>query len=918
MVGGVSSQPSRLDLRLLGPPRVLVDGDQASMDTRKATALLAYLAVTGTAWPRMHLVEMLWPEQDPDRSRAVFRRTLSSLRRALGGRWVEADRETVRFDGIDAVVDIHQALQLATVDHGHGIEAACPDCIHPLGQAESLFGGEFLSGFHLRDCPEFEAWQTTEAERWRRLHSSILGRLADAYVSAGLYQEAVDAGQRRVDLDPLHEPAHRRLMLLSAWAGDRSGAVEAYRACVRVLDTELGVPPLEVTTELYEAILDEDLPPHPAPPVARRSFVARPVTPFPLVGRDSELATLRAALDSGPGTVVVRGEQGVGKTRLLDALRTMAQGRTVVSAVAYRSEADLGFGVATRLLDSAIGAAGGPEQVLARLPEWAAAQAAMLVPELGRPRLEEDPLSGDVRLLDGVAITLLAATGPAPIIVVDDAHWLDHATTRLLAYLGRRRHRWPFLIALAYRAEDVHHRHPLADVVEESDFLVEPDRLSPGEIENLMEQMDTGSLDPKEVHRRTGGLPLLVTDALESGSLEDVSETVRRAVASRLEDVSSLATQLLTAAAVLDRPLDPDLLQAVSGREPDETADGVDELIRRGLLQAAEDRLDFGHDLIRDLAYQQSTPVRLRLLHRRAAEVLAKSPDEASAGMVARHLEMTGQHEAAAQAHRQAGDVARSVYASAEAVGHYQSALALGHPEVAAIRIALGELAMLAGDYPGAMDHFGAASVRGTPQEIALAEHRMGEVERRLGNWGSAERSFRAAEKDHPQAADLYADWALLQHRRGDLEGASRLAAASLQHAEEGDSPLLLARALNVTGVVETNPDKARAALEASLREAGDDPILRMAALNNLAALARRREESEEARHHLEEALRLAITVGDRHRQAAILDELAGALRDLNMIPESEERQRRAVELFADIEAASGERRPEIWLLSRW
>lgn len=521
-------------------------------------------------------------------------------------------------------------------------------------------------------------------------------------------------------------------------------------------------------------------------------------------------------------------------------------------------------------------------------------------------------------MLDGLAITLLTAAGPAPILVIDDAHWLDHATTRLLAYMGRRRHRWPFLIALAYRAEDLDHRHPLTDIVEESAYLLEPDRLSTAEIASLMDQMGTGLSDPEEVQRRTGGLPLLVTDVLESGSLDGLSESVHRAVASRLEDVSALAIQLLTAAAVLDGPLNPDALQTVSGREPDETTDAIDELIRRGLLQATEDSLDFGHDLIRDVAYQQATPVRLRLLHRRAAEVFAKSRDDASAGMVARHLELAGEDEAAARAHRRAGDVARSVYATSEAVGHYQSALALGHPEVAAIRIALGELAMLVGEYRTAIDHFGAAAVRGTPQETAVAEHRSGEVERRLGNWDSAERSFRAAEKDHPQPADLYADWALLQYRRGDLEGASRRAAKSLQHAEESDSSLLLARALNVTGVVETDREKARFALEASLKEAGDDPILRMAALNNLAALARRQEEGEEARHYLEEALGMAITVGDRHRQAAILDELAGVLRDLGMIPESEDRQRRAVELFADIEAASGERRPEIWLLSRW
>ncbi len=84
-----------------------------------------------------------------------------------------------------------------------------------------------------------------------------------AHAAQGDYGQAVIAVGRWIALDELHEPAHRLAMLLHAWAGDRAGAIQAYRDCVAALDRELGVPPLEETTELYEAILDEDLPPAP-------------------------------------------------------------------------------------------------------------------------------------------------------------------------------------------------------------------------------------------------------------------------------------------------------------------------------------------------------------------------------------------------------------------------------------------------------------------------------------------------------------------------------------------------------------------------------------------------------------------------------------------------------------------------------
>src|SRR5690349_23556155 len=84
-----------LRIDVLGTPRIEVDGEPLGVDTRKATALLAYLAVTGGVHGRDLLVDLLWPEAEPDRGRAALRRTLSTLRSALGGRWLDADRAAV-------------------------------------------------------------------------------------------------------------------------------------------------------------------------------------------------------------------------------------------------------------------------------------------------------------------------------------------------------------------------------------------------------------------------------------------------------------------------------------------------------------------------------------------------------------------------------------------------------------------------------------------------------------------------------------------------------------------------------------------------------------------------------------------------------------------------------------------------------
>ena len=125
---GASVAEAGLQLRLLGPPVMERDGAPLKTDTRKATALLAYLAVTGGEHRRESLVALLWPDYEADRGRAALRRTLSTLRGALDGRWLEAGRSTVSLDREDVWLDVEafRALLAECDEHGHPAGEACP------------------------------------------------------------------------------------------------------------------------------------------------------------------------------------------------------------------------------------------------------------------------------------------------------------------------------------------------------------------------------------------------------------------------------------------------------------------------------------------------------------------------------------------------------------------------------------------------------------------------------------------------------------------------------------------------------------------------------------------------------------------------------------------------------------------------
>ena len=233
---------AELDLALLGPPVVTRDGAPVSFDTRKATAVLALLAVHKHELSRERLAALLWPEADAARARASLRRTLS-VTAAAAGPGLRVTRTAVALDPGRVQVDVTDFEALA----------AGPDA-SALDQAARLYRDDFLAGFALRDCPEFDDWQAATADRLRQRLAAVLEPLVTACTAAGDLDHAVAHAQRWQALDPLHEPAYQVLIRLLGWAGQRSAALRQYRALVRILDTELAVRPLPETTQLYDDV----------------------------------------------------------------------------------------------------------------------------------------------------------------------------------------------------------------------------------------------------------------------------------------------------------------------------------------------------------------------------------------------------------------------------------------------------------------------------------------------------------------------------------------------------------------------------------------------------------------------------------------------------------------------------------------
>jgi len=955
---------TRLRIWLFGPPRIELDGTPVEVDTRKAIALLAYLTITGRPHGRDALAALLWPDLNQDRARAALRRTLSSLRKGLGGSGLAAGRSRVSLEFEDMWLDTARFHELigAARTHDHPATHVCRRCISDLREAAELSRGEFMSGFFLRDSPEFEDWMFFQSEELRRDVGEALERLVTALIGARELGPAVDVARRWLQLDSLHEPAHRALMQLYAWKGLRSKALSQYRECVLVLDRELGVPPLEETAALYRAIESEQLEPPaptPQPPPESPALPASPRIERFLVGRERELGGLLQAFSDASRQgrfVVVEGEAGVGKSSLVEAAlgRLREQGAEILSARCYPGEQALALAPISQLLRTALK----HDQAWAmELPTRWAQEAARLVPELAELRSEATPPPGDepggrIRLYEGVVAALDAACcseGPGAIFV-DDLHWADDASLDFLSYLLHRLRERLLLVLTAWRREEVPPGHRLALMLSEAALagsgtsisLQRLDRRRVAELVRAVAPDATGDL-VNRLFAETDGLPFFVMEYLaalpesDSGPQGEAQQwplprSIRDLLQARLAPLSQVGRQLLGAAAVIGGSFELDSVRTVSGRSEDEAVGALEEVIERGFVveQRASDSdplYDFSHDKVRELVYEETSAARRRLLHARVAEALASGARRGAGsgrpGVVARHFQAAGDLDEAAEWYLRAGDEARNLYANGEALSHYGAALAYGHPQIGHLHEAMGDLHTLAGEYRRALDSYETAAAHpSSSPALARIEHKIGNVHHRVGKWDLADSHYQAALASAPEEAlraRITADQSLTAHRRGDDQQAAELGREALRLAEGAEDLIALAQAHNILGMVAGGGADAVAELERSLgyAEAAGDPAARVAALNNLALAHRVAGDAAHARELTEQALALCATLGDRHREAALRNNLADLLHGLGRHEEAMEELKRAVALFAEI-GEPGELQPAIWRLIDW
>jgi len=748
-----------LRVRLLGD--LEVEGcDPARLGRRQVRTLLKLLALgRGRPVAVDRLMDCLWADDPPSRPADQVSVLVSRLRAVLG-----ADRLRRSDAGYVLAVDWLDVDALA--EYAAEAERRLADGGVSAARAAASAGLSLLRGPLLADEPD-AAWADAERAAADRLVSRLHHTAAAAALAAGDWASAGELASGVLAADPYDEAGLRVLMEGLARSGRPASALAAYATARERLAEDLGVGPAAPTEALHTAILLGELP-------ASGGVVPVEDTTDELPGRDEAILELDALFDraaAGQGQVgFVDGEAGIGKSRLLEVWAGRVAERARVVAVACD---ELGRALPLQpLLDvvDALVRQSGPDDVLG-------ADVAVLGPLLGAQAgpaepaqlaALTDPGAGQALLFAALFSVLRRQAEREPLVlIIDDVHLSDGATTVWLGQAARRLADARVLVVAARRAEEAVRVPGVTTIV-----------LGPLDLEAAASIV--GPERAPDLHARSGGHPLFLVElaAVDAGAA--LPPSIKEAVEERCARAGP-AGATLRAAAVIGPDIDLDVLAAVTAASAGQLLDHLEDGVRRRLLVEDGATFAFRHALVREALASTVGASRAALLHREAARALGSRPGSDPL-VVARHARLGGELAHASAMLVVAARMAVARFDYEESLRLLDEAVALGDTTEA--RLERARVHSMLGHYELAAEDTGVARAGGAGPEALEIAAWSAHFQRDFGEaLALADRgAHEAADPDVRTSCLALAGWVSLA--TGDLSGAER----RLEGAVEGSS----------------------------------------------------------------------------------------------------------------------------------
>lgn len=601
-----------------------------SLATQKARSLLAYLITHRQSdVGRERLLEVLWPEIDPERAKGGLRSALWSIRRAIRDAGFEPD------DCLSANRSVIRWHAQTELDAETFMALARSEDPQQLDKALALYKGDYLEG-------DYEEWAVAERARLSTAYESVLSRLVRI---AGSHE----AAQLLVGLNPYDEPAYMVLIKAELSAGRVVAAEALGERCERAL-AEVGARPSKDLLQLFSG-------------VSSRHIQSTPKLVLPFVGREVDLARVRDCLVDQSATkpaFLISGEPGIGKSAFLSHAAEIARslGRPVVSVACF--EGDL------RTF--------GPFEDL--------------YTDLCDAPLDYVSTSHEVDAAQQLAVALASGLEAHTIVMLDDAQTLAPDAVRVLSILTPRLCARGVTPVIATRTEG---RQLIASAL--ASCSCENITLRPLRLEEVREGIDAVVADNPEkvaaaIFERSGGHPLFTKTLIDSmaqsgllrpekgmwhlvGELDDrvpLPTSLTSYIQTRLRARGEAASAVAAALALEPNATADDIIAALNLPES-KVFDALDDLLALGVVvqPVSGPELAFAHELYREVAAKSLNVGRRSRLHRAFAERFALSRSKDSTARRARHLSLAGDTLNAAEAYYHAAFEALELRAWLEA-----------------------------------------------------------------------------------------------------------------------------------------------------------------------------------------------------------------------------------------------------------
>ena len=723
-------QSKRIRVHLFGVMSLDIEGQSVPLpNSAVARRLLAYLLLQkDRSHSRTVVAGTFWAELSEVRARKALSQALWHIRKSLPDLLETSTEEIVVAEANTIWVDTHQ-FEMMIEAHLSG-QAEASDLIS-LNDALELYCGDFLEGV-------YDDWALFERERYSDLYLQGLEKLAKLEKMSGDYQRALDSTQQLLKRRPYDEGFHQEAMRLYYLLGKADAALHQYESCCQMLRDEFDADPEAKTVLLAQEIANQSVPstsiylPKPLAsqkPINLAAKGARAI--ISLIGReaprDELLRHVEAIFQQVGGIALIEGEAGVGKTRLLREIVQDAEWRNAQTLWGYclEQEAAQPF----RPFVTAVTQGLSPLRVrqLSTVvdPLWLQVlkpllpQIAQALPDLGAP----PPLKPEqerARLIEAVASFLTGWSAVTPLLlIIEDLHWADEDTLRLLPVLQNRIQGHRILLIGTFRGEDARASSNLWKRLQALDraglrsrLQLDPlDQAATGKlIRRCLGLSHPAPVFEKRIYLETDGNPLFVLETLrtlqdEGLLVRDETEMwktpwddetadyaelplppmVEQVIARRLERLSPSSRQVFDAGVVLGHQFGFSLLAGMSELGTPEILVPIQDLLNRHLWEETEKGYLFSHDKVREVGLSLLDETQLRKLHHRVVDVYeAQAPENVD--VLAYHCEQAGLWKKAAEYAYQAGVAAMESYAYTSARAHFEKTLDFAaHEETGAL-----------------------------------------------------------------------------------------------------------------------------------------------------------------------------------------------------------------------------------------